>query len=111
MGNQKKAEFVGNIFYIWSFWGGHGELIYTGRYDLPEMLIRRPVEFLTVVTHKLLTVLSRLMYHRKAERVVVQNGIRDFQSFGQSETENWRFVPPLFLPEQNSSASSIVEIS
>jgi hypothetical protein len=63
-------------------------LFYTGMYDLPEMLIRRPVEFLTVVTHKLLTVLSRLMYHRKAERVVVQNGIRDFQSFGQSETEN-----------------------
>jgi hypothetical protein len=63
-------------------------LFYTGRYDLPEMLIRRPVEFPTIVTHKLLTVSSRLMYHQKAKRVVDKNGIRDFQSFGQSETEN-----------------------
>jgi hypothetical protein len=93
MGNQKKAEFVGDIF-IYEVSGEvmvkfhQKNLFYTGMYDLPEMLIRRPVEFLTVVTHKLLIVLSRLMYHRKAERVVVQNGIRDFQSFGQSETEN-----------------------
>jgi hypothetical protein len=27
-------------------------LFYIGRYDLPEMLIQGPVEFLTVVTHE-----------------------------------------------------------
>jgi hypothetical protein len=27
------------------------------------------------------------MYHRKSERVAYHNGIRDFQSFGQSETQ------------------------
>jgi hypothetical protein len=45
-------------------------------------------EFSTAVTRKPLTVWSRLMDHRKAERVVFQNGIQGFRSFGQSETGN-----------------------
>jgi hypothetical protein len=31
-------------------------LFYTGRYDLPEMLIQQPTEFPTTVTRKSLTV-------------------------------------------------------
>jgi hypothetical protein len=27
MDNQRKAEFVGDIFHIRSFWGGHGEIL------------------------------------------------------------------------------------
>jgi hypothetical protein len=78
--NQPKVEFVGDFFRIRSFWGGHGEispknLFYIGRYDLPEMLIKRPVEFLTAVTRKSLTVWSHLMDHRKAERVIIRNVI------------------------------------
>jgi hypothetical protein len=63
-------------------------LFYTGRYDLPEMLIQQSVEFPTAVTHKSLTVWSHLMDHRKAQRVDFRNGIRDFRCFGQSETRN-----------------------
>jgi hypothetical protein len=63
-------------------------LFYTGRYDMPEMLIQRPVKFLTAVVRKSLTVWSRLIDHRKAERVVVQNCIWDFWSFGQSKMKN-----------------------
>jgi hypothetical protein len=44
------------------------------------------VEFPTAVARKSLSGFSRLMDHRKAERVPVQNGIWDFQSFGQSKT-------------------------
>jgi hypothetical protein len=54
----------------------------------PEMLIQQPVEFLTTVTRQSLTIWSRLMDHRKAERYVYRNGIRDFWSFSQSETGN-----------------------
>jgi hypothetical protein len=46
-------------------------LFYTDRYDLPEMLTRRRVEFPTAVTRKSLTVWIRLIDHQKAERVVV----------------------------------------
>jgi hypothetical protein len=93
MNIQQKAEFVGDIFCIRRFWGGHGKfsqkkLFYARRYDLPEMLIQRPVEFLTAVTRKSRTVWSHLMDHRKAERVVIQYSIRDFWRFGQSEMEN-----------------------
>jgi hypothetical protein len=63
-------------------------LFYTGRYDLLEMLFQRLVEIPTAVTHKSLTGWIRLMGHRKAERVVFRNGIRDFWSFGQSEVGN-----------------------
>jgi hypothetical protein len=27
MSNQQKSEFVGEIFHIWSFWGGHDEIL------------------------------------------------------------------------------------
>jgi hypothetical protein len=53
-------------------------LTYTGKYNLPEILIHQPVKFLTAVTRKSLTIWSRLIDHRKAERVVLQNGIQDF---------------------------------
>jgi hypothetical protein len=39
------------------------------------------------------------MDHRKAERVSYHNGIQDFRSFGQSETQRLSDVPPLFCPE------------
>jgi hypothetical protein len=79
-------------------------LFYMGRYDLSEMLIQQPVEFSTAVTDKSLTVWSCLMDHRKSEGVVVRNSILDFRCFGQSETENWRSVPPLFCPETEFSS-------
>jgi hypothetical protein len=71
---------------------------------MPEMLFQRPVEFPTAVTRRSLTGWSRLMDHRKAERVFVQNGIWDFQSFGQSDMGNRRSVPPLFYPETEFSS-------
>jgi hypothetical protein len=104
MSNQKKAEFVDDIFHIWSFWRGHGEIspktwfMHEGTM-CPEILIQQPVEFPTAITRKSLTIWSRLMDHRKAERVIYQNGIRDFQSFGQFETGNWRSILPLFYSE------------
>jgi hypothetical protein len=53
-----------------------------------EMLFQRPVEFPTAVAHKSLTGWSRLMDHQEAERVALQNSIRDFQNFGQFESGN-----------------------
>jgi hypothetical protein len=91
MSNQKKDEFVGDIFCIRYFWGDHGEIspktgfIQEGAI-CPELLFQQPVEFPTAVTCKSLTVWSHLMDHRKAKRIVYRNGIRDIQSFGQSET-------------------------
>jgi hypothetical protein len=57
-------------------------MFYARKYDLPEMLIQRPIEFPTAVTHKSLTVWSHLIDHQKAERVAVRNGIWGFRSFG-----------------------------
>jgi hypothetical protein len=80
MSNQQKSEFVDDIFHLHSFWGGHGEIssktgfIQDGAICL-EMLIQQPVEFLIAVTHKSLTIRSRLMNHQKDERVIYQNGI------------------------------------
>jgi hypothetical protein len=93
MSNQRKAEFVGDIFCMRCFWGGHGEisprnLFYTGMYDLLEMLFQHPVEFPTAVARKSLTGWSHLINHQKAERFVFQNGIRDFCSFSQSKSGN-----------------------
>jgi hypothetical protein len=86
MSNQQKAEFIGDIFHMRSCWGGHGEispknLFHTGRYDLPEKLFQRPVEFPTAVTHKSLTGWSRLMDHRKAgsSRSKQYLGLPEFQ--------------------------------
>jgi hypothetical protein len=47
---------------------------------------------------------SHLVDHQKAERVTYQNGIHDFQSFGQSETQMLRSVQPLFYPETEFSS-------
>jgi hypothetical protein len=44
------------------------------------------------------------MDYQKAERVVCLNGIRDFQSFSQSEMKNWRSVSLLFCPETEFSS-------
>jgi hypothetical protein len=77
-------------------------LFYTERYDLPEMLIQRPAEFPTAVTHKSLTVWSRLMNHRKAERVVIQNGI-------WLANPRWKIEDPFrrcSVQKQNSAATS-----
>jgi hypothetical protein len=65
----------------------------------PNFLIQQPDEFLTVVTHKSLTVWSRFMDHRKAERVAYKNSIQDIQGFGQSEAQKLGSVPLLFCQE------------
>jgi hypothetical protein len=52
----------------------------------PEIPIQQPGPVLTTVTHKSLTVWSHIMDHQNSEKVTYQNGIRDFQSFGLSET-------------------------
>jgi hypothetical protein len=116
MSNQQKAEFVGDIFHIRSFWGGHGEISPKTRFMqegaiCPEMLIQQAVEFLTAMTCKSLTVWSHLMDHQKVERVVFQNGMRDIQSFGQSKTGNWRSVPLSFCPETEFSSDVDHQIS
>jgi hypothetical protein len=90
MSNQKKYEFIGDIFGIQSFWGGHGEILSkTGFIQegaiCPDFLIQQTGRVPTAITGKSLTVWSCFMDHWKAERVVYQNGIGDFQSFGQSE--------------------------
>jgi hypothetical protein len=92
MSNQRKSEFIGDLF-ICEVYGKvmakfAKNLFYTRRYDLLEMLFQRPVKFSTVVAHKSLTDWSCLMDHRKVERVAFRNVIRDFRSFGQSESEN-----------------------
>jgi hypothetical protein len=109
MSNQKKAEFVGDIFSIWSFWWGRGKILPKIRFTqegaiCPEMLIQRRVMFSTAVTHKLLTIWSHLTGHQKAERVLFRNGIQDFRSFSQSETGNSWSIPPLFYPETKFSS-------
>jgi hypothetical protein len=109
MSTQLKAEFVGDIFHIRSFWGGYGKIlpktwfIQEGAMCL-EMLIQWPVKFPTTVTRKSLIVWSRLMDQQKTKRVVLRNGIRDFWSFGQSETRNWRSVLPLFCSDAEFSS-------
>jgi hypothetical protein len=44
------------------------------------------------------------MDHRKAERVDYRNGIRDFWSFGQSDTQKFISVQPLFYPKKEFSS-------
>jgi hypothetical protein len=73
MSNQQKAEFIGDLF-ICEVSGKvmakfAKNLFYTRRYDLLEMLFRRPVKFPTAVARKSLTDWSCLMDHRKVERV------------------------------------------
>jgi hypothetical protein len=92
MNNQKKDEFVNDIFRIQSFWGGYGEISPKTRFIqdgaiCPDFLIQQTGQVPTVVTCKSLIVWSHFMDHRKSERVAYQFGIRDFQSFSQSETQ------------------------
>jgi hypothetical protein len=70
----------------------------------PEFRFSKPAEFPTVVTHKSLTVWVCIMDHRKAKRVSYHNGILDFQSFGQSETQKLSSVHPRFCPETEISS-------
>jgi hypothetical protein len=68
MSNRQKDGFVGNIFCIQSFCEGHGKTLPKTRFIqegqfCPEILIQQLVEFQISITHKLLTVLGRLMDH------------------------------------------------
>jgi hypothetical protein len=70
----------------------------------PDFYFSRPIKFLTVVTHKSLTVWIRIKDHQKAEIVTYRNGIRSFRSFGQSEAQKSSTVQPLFCPETKFSS-------
>jgi hypothetical protein len=70
----------------------------------PEFRIQQPVEIPTIVTRKSVTVWSRIIDHRKDERVTYHNGIRDFWSFGQSEAQKFSSFQPFFFPETDSSS-------
>jgi hypothetical protein len=72
--------------------------------DCQEFQFSKPVEFPTAVTHKSPTVSGRIMDHRKAGRIDYRNGIRDFQSFGQSDTQKFSSVQPLFYLETEFSS-------
>jgi hypothetical protein len=62
----------------------------------PNFPMQQPVEFPTAVTHKSLTVWSRFMDHRKAERVAYKNSIQDLWGF---EAQKLGSVPLLFCQE------------
>jgi hypothetical protein len=47
---------------------------------------------------------GHIMEHRKAERVSYHNGIQDFHSFGQSNTQKLSSVQPLFCPATEISS-------
>jgi hypothetical protein len=44
------------------------------------------------------------MDHRKAERVAYRNSIQNFQSFGQSEAQEFSSVQLFFCPETEFSS-------
>jgi hypothetical protein len=44
------------------------------------------------------------MDYHNSERIVYRNGIWDFQSFGQSETQKLRSIQPLVCPESELSS-------
>jgi hypothetical protein len=73
-------------------------LLYTGRYDLPEMLFQRLVEFLTAVARKSLTSWSCLMDHWEPERVAFQNGIWAFRVSANPSLEIEDPFWPLICP-------------
>jgi hypothetical protein len=109
MSNRQKAEFVSDIFCIQSFWEGYDNffsknLIHTGRSNLPRNLDSLTGRVSIAVTHKSLTVWSRLLDHQKAERVTYQFYIWDFRSFSQSETQKLRSILPLSCPESEFSS-------
>jgi hypothetical protein len=97
-----------NYWLVW--WNFTKNLFYTGRYDLPELLVQQLVEFLTAVTHKPLPVWSRLMDHQKAERVIFQNGICDFGVSANPRLEIVNLLCCCSVQVQNSAATSIVKI-
>jgi hypothetical protein len=102
MSNQEKAVFVNRNFHIQCFWGVMAKFCQIPdlcrKVVCPDFYFSRPVEILTTVTHKSLTVWNRIMDHRKVERVTYHNGIRDFQSFGQSGAQKLCPIQPLFCP-------------
>jgi hypothetical protein len=73
-------------------------------------LIQQPVESPTAVTHKSLTIWSHLMDHRNAERVIYQNGIRDFQRSANLRLETEDPLCRCSIQKQNSAVTSIVKI-
>jgi hypothetical protein len=75
-----------------------------------KMLIQQPVEFSTAVTHKSLTVWSHLIDHWKAERIVYQNGIRDFGVSANLMVETEDPLCRCSVQKQNSAATSIIKI-
>jgi hypothetical protein len=106
---SRKLSSLMPLFRIQCFWGGHGKISWKTWFIqegaiCPELLIQPPVEFSTVVTCKSLTFWSHLMGHRRAEKVIYQNGIRDFWSFSQFEAWNWRSVLLQFCPETEFSS-------
>jgi hypothetical protein len=70
----------------------------------PDFWFSKTSRVPTVVTRKSLTVWSRMMDHRKAERVAYHNSSLKFWSFGQSEAQKFSFVQPLFCPETEFSS-------
>jgi hypothetical protein len=91
------ANFAKNVFY-------------TGRYDLPELLVQQLVEFPTAITHKPLTIWSCLTDHQKVERVVFRNGIRTSGVSANLRLEIEDLLCRCSVQVQNSAATSIVEI-
>jgi hypothetical protein len=51
------------------------------------------------------------MDHQKAERVAYLNGIKDFQSFGQSKTQKLSSVQPFLCTETEFSSEVILQNS
>jgi hypothetical protein len=84
-------------------------LFYKGRYDLPEMLFYRPVKFPTAATRKSLTGWSRLMVHRKAERVAFQNSIWNLIS-ANPRLEIEDLFCRCSIQDQNSAAMLTVKL-
>jgi hypothetical protein len=83
MSNQRKAKLVKGNFGIQNFSGGHGEIpskswLRPKGQVCPEFWFSKPVEFLTAVTHKSITVWGRIMDHKNYKRVSYHNGIQDF---------------------------------
>jgi hypothetical protein len=103
MSNHQKDEFVGDIFCIRMFWGDHGKnspktwSIPEGTI-CPEMLIPKPVEFLTAVTRESLTIWSRLRDHRKSGRVFQLFGIQLRGRIPSEPPQNLIFLRTSNLP-------------
>jgi hypothetical protein len=108
MSNPQKANIINRNFGIQSFCGGHCEISLkfwfkpNGRV-CPEFWFSNLSEFPTAVAPKSLIFWGRIMDHQKAERVAYHNGIQDFWSLSQSETQKLSSVQPWFCPETEIS--------